>query len=564
MVEMTPTPQELLAGMRQQLHMGAVQQAISTWKRLYEQPSRDPYLWIQAADLFLGDNSVSKADLREIIFPQFNIVVMEVGARNIWLYIALARMAFIAELYSICVACGNYAINSGAPDSAKYHLIRCIFLSYRNIQQYDEALKIFLNSFRLLPLCPGSSLPVGYTEAADICGLLGRSDWADALAKSSTPDELIEHYLPALKLDITPPNVKPPSDSVLSGEPEAIFDFGAPITLNGLFPVTPDFGRKHSRPQVKFYELKDVTVICNNSTFVFFDRNEQILTHISNTNPNEISKSGIYELLHAMKKEGRIAKIGLGGFIRDRFPTPNICHFLLDQLSRLHFFTEAGVDLAKMRLVGPDMTAPFQFEAAAMLGLDKGQFLPTKDTWSYQFKTLFVPDNVGATHRHPAHLGAEWALDYLRNNLRQNISPPSTRADKIFISREFALGRRFTNESDVQALLRSAGYAVVHCEKLSFAEQVSTFYSASHVIGPHGAGLTNIVFCEPEAKILEVFHPNYGSDAYFYTALGSRLDYNLVCDASLSCEAFSPDRSYIGAHITAPLDEIRRWLDSAH
>ena len=38
--------------------------------------------------------------------------------------------------------------------------------------------------------------------------------------------------------------------------------------------------------------------------------------------------------------------------------------------------------------------------------------------------------------------------------------------------------------------------------------------SASVVLAPHGAGLSNIVFCQPGTKIIELFAPTYVPPCY--------------------------------------------------
>ena len=50
--------------------------------------------------------------------------------------------------------------------------------------------------------------------------------------------------------------------------------------------------------------------------------------------------------------------------------------------------------------------------------------------------------------------------------------------------------------------------------KLSFSEQVRICAEALVVVGPHGAGLTNTVFCR-NAKILEIFSPLYVPTMYW-------------------------------------------------
>ena len=48
-------------------------------------------------------------------------------------------------------------------------------------------------------------------------------------------------------------------------------------------------------------------------------------------------------------------------------------------------------------------------------------------------------------------------------------------------------------------------------EFLSFKKQIKLFNSSSLIIGAHGAAFTNIIFCKPGTKIIEIIpanHPN--------------------------------------------------------
>ena len=44
---------------------------------------------------------------------------------------------------------------------------------------------------------------------------------------------------------------------------------------------------------------------------------------------------------------------------------------------------------------------------------------------------------------------------------------------------------------------------------MSVAEQVELFVYADVVVAPHGAGLTNLLFCREGTRIVEIFPPTY-------------------------------------------------------
>ena len=53
-------------------------------------------------------------------------------------------------------------------------------------------------------------------------------------------------------------------------------------------------------------------------------------------------------------------------------------------------------------------------------------------------------------------------------------------------------------------------FVSVNLGEISFSDQVNLFNKADCVVGLHGAGFANIVFCEPGTKIVEFRSPEAG------------------------------------------------------
>jgi len=101
----------------------------------------------------------------------------------------------------------------------------------------------------------------------------------------------------------------------------------------------------------------------------------------------------------------------------------------------------------------------------------------------------------------------------------------------IYISRNDALYRKIVNEEEVEDYLRDIGFEIVQMSELSFLEGVKICAEARVVVGPHGAGLSNTVFCL-NAKILEIFSPSYvGGFWILANQLGNEYYYLLGDDA---------------------------------
>jgi hypothetical protein len=99
---------------------------------------------------------------------------------------------------------------------------------------------------------------------------------------------------------------------------------------------------------------------------------------------------------------------------------------------------------------------------------------------------------------------------------------------KIYVSRRKSSKRKIGNELEVEKKVSSYGYEIVYAEELSFEQQIKTFSSASHIIGAHGAGLSNIVWCNPNIKLIEIFPHNNLHFCYATLALTMNLNYKYL------------------------------------
>tara|TARA_Y100000588_G_C14247208_1_gene921936 strand:+ start:2317 stop:2802 length:486 start_codon:yes stop_codon:yes gene_type:complete len=97
--------------------------------------------------------------------------------------------------------------------------------------------------------------------------------------------------------------------------------------------------------------------------------------------------------------------------------------------------------------------------------------------------------------------------------------------DRFLIMRD--KGRRgIANEESLLDMCSRNNITPVYLEKYSWEEQSLLFKQAKLIISPHGAGLSNIVFCQnEECKVIEVFSRNYGTPAFNILALNLGLSY---------------------------------------
>jgi capsular polysaccharide biosynthesis protein len=96
-------------------------------------------------------------------------------------------------------------------------------------------------------------------------------------------------------------------------------------------------------------------------------------------------------------------------------------------------------------------------------------------------------------------------VNILRDKLTKNVKVSENNfGDKIYISREGEKLRFVENEVETMELLSKYGFKKVKMQNYSYQEQIQICHNARYIIGPHGAGLTNILFMKNNSYVLEL------------------------------------------------------------
>jgi len=176
----------------------------------------------------------------------------------------------------------------------------------------------------------------------------------------------------------------------------------------------------------------------------------------------------------------------------------NYWHWMTTALAKMVFVPEMTKDV---RYIVNSLNCNFVLDSLTKLGINPSLCIETYKHKNIYCKNLMLPSPL----RDNDSVGTLFLRDKFRHgNLFKN---------RLYISRRGR--RRILNESDVVSLLSPLGFQVVHCENMSFEEQVKAFSCADIVVAPHGAGLTNSIFVHPNSKILELRSPKYFGSCYW-------------------------------------------------
>ena len=147
------------------------------------------------------------------------------------------------------------------------------------------------------------------------------------------------------------------------------------------------------------------------------------------------------------------------------------------------------------------------------------------------------------------------SLHWLRSRMLSPDDEPqkSERGLRLYVSRRDAAHRRVKNEAELEPLLKEHGFQVFVPSEHSLEEQIRLFRRAEMVVGPHGAGLTNLVWGD-DLKVIELF----GEEIRFHYTHISRLlgfDYRaLACRPAGQHEDLIVDLNVLEKEIAASLE----------
>ncbi|WP_123039507.1 glycosyltransferase family 61 protein [Cohnella candidum] len=210
----------------------------------------------------------------------------------------------------------------------------------------------------------------------------------------------------------------------------------------------------------------------------------------------------------------------------------NYFHWLFDVLPRVSLLRDSGWNIRKY--IVPRDNRKIQAETLNMMGISKKMRIESGHSFHARFDKLIVPSFVKKERELPSEY-PRWAAEFLRNEfLLKRAVPLSYEYERIFISRANAWQRKLLNERDVLDAIRDYGFRVVELEKLTFKEQVRIFASAKVILASHGAGLANLVFSRPGAKVIEMFPPSYVPNYFWHLSNQMGLDhYYLIGERSV-------------------------------
>ena len=182
-------------------------------------------------------------------------------------------------------------------------------------------------------------------------------------------------------------------------------------------------------------------------------------------------------------------------------------------------------------LILPENLSSYQLEWLSLAGLDKGHcqhlYLRERDVvFSRELVaplTLYKPFDYQPSRR---------TLLKFRKQINERMISEEDHAslpNKLYISRSDSKKiRGLKSEKKLEKSLEELGFFILKASSLSVKDQIKLFKNAKTIVAPHGAGLSNLIFANPQCRIFEINQSNYFNPCFsaLHSVLGLPGVYN--------------------------------------
>ena len=233
------------------------------------------------------------------------------------------------------------------------------------------------------------------------------------------------------------------------------------------------------------------------------------------------------------------------------------CHWLLEELPRLLRLPRNAVPQVIAHAAGEPARAAWAYRGGreTLIEARRGTHLSVRSLW--------VP-TLAARAGEPSPATVRELREFA-DGLGRGPEDSAGLGPRLYVSRAKASRRHVTNEAELWSALAECGFVHVALEDLPWHRQIAAMRAARVIVAPHGAGLANLVFCEPGTRVVELVNRAYFNPVFWRVAALVGLDYRVVFSLvqNPECEPLREDRSRNKDDLTADIREILAAVDGA-
>lgn len=167
----------------------------------------------------------------------------------------------------------------------------------------------------------------------------------------------------------------------------------------------------------------------------------------------------------------------------------------------------------------------FQKELLELHGIPLSKVIEIENSVLYQADKMVVP-SIGLQNV----FGNNYIRDVVLSATPQNFKKEKRR---VYLSRSDSKWMRLKNEEAITPILNKYNIEKISFNNLTVLEQASIMQSSELFISLHGAGMANIIYCEPGTSIIELMNKNRINVVYHPYSIYQKLNYSYLLLNSL-------------------------------
>ena len=193
--------------------------------------------------------------------------------------------------------------------------------------------------------------------------------------------------------------------------------------------------------------------------------------------------------------------VGTSLILGDSAGASNYYHWMLDLMPKLGYLAKIGINLDSIdHFLVRDAKTLFHIESLKKLGIDESRIVETAQQPHLSCDSVLV-----LPLKHQINMSMHPFVPNWVNSTFNDAVTNDKEKIKLYLKRAEGGRRGIKNQEAVESLLLEKGFSIVEINGLSIAEQAHLLNRAKVIVSPHGATLTNLVFAQPGAKVIELF-----------------------------------------------------------
>lgn len=272
--------------------------------------------------------------------------------------------------------------------------------------------------------------------------------------------------------------------------------------------------RNFENKKYKFYIVKKARIFTDNNENVAVIKNnfllpklsfQQINGRLKNIKYNSVLKKGTTSFIK--KFPGTVLNLSQGGSGNNYF------HFIFDIIPKI-YISQKNIK-EKISFYYVSRPQKWQIKIFEILGISKKKLID-----SSKYKHISADKIICIDHpwykkgyiQNEVKKIPKWVI-LINRKIFLNKSKKFNSFKKVFLDRSTSRFNhcKIFNQGSLNDWLKKNRFGIYKPERLSQEKQIYLFRNSSIILGAHGAALTNIIFCKPGTKIIEIIpsdHPN--------------------------------------------------------